>query len=43
MRGNDRLFWIVLAGLTCAGQEKDANAVWMKAGADDGLRQATRG
>ena len=31
----------MLAGLTCAGQEKDdPNAVWKKAGGDEGLRQA---
>ena len=41
MRADYRLFcWIALAGLTCAGQEKDPNAVWKKAGADEGLRQA---
>jgi hypothetical protein len=41
LRVNYRLFcWIALAGLTCAGQEKDPNAIWKKAGADDGLRQA---
>jgi len=41
MRTNYWLFsWIALAGLSCAGQEKDPNTVWNKAGADEGLRQA---
>ena len=32
MRADYRLFcWIVLAGSTCAGQEKDAGPVWKEA------------